>query len=160
MWRTRDGRVFSPKLNIYTAPAFQRLRDGCGGGWGEQCLLQTVGQVHTWSHSGCEGMHKKDSRKPKSDRTLAWSGDGHEVLPLDKGMLLAIRCGEREGQLAFLMVLSLIDQAHSSRRPHVQEYLGSSYWPWWKREKAKLLSSREGVDLGRVRGGWDYYQHT
>lgn len=69
-------------------------------------------------------------------------------------LILNLSFWERKGQFSLKNIL-LISRPHSSRRPHIQEYFGSTNLPWFKKGKkdTKLGRKARGV---RSRKHWEW----
>lgn len=68
---------------------------------------------------------------------------GREVPHLFTELLATVGCWEERGQCS-LRVYPLENQPHPYGKPHVQEYLNSTSWPWWGRKKTQSWVGREG----------------
>lgn len=106
--------MISPKWNIFAKHHAKHhakhththiwLRDHCirgdrkilrarGSGWlqGEQCLLNTAGQLHIWTQQLWDRMHKAYASQSRPNPSTKSQG-GHEVLPLAAKLLAIVSC--------------------------------------------------------------------
>lgn len=84
-------------------------------------------QVHIWTHS-CMTASTQVCLLNLDKITARW-GRGAQNFTLSRELLTTDSCEERENSSSF-RVWHPVEWPYSSRRPHIQEYMGSTNWTW------------------------------
>lgn len=159
--RIRDCRMFNPKWDIYVTPSLlktwgllwkrkQKNRRAVGGRWlQEKCLLDTAGQLYVWTHSSWHSLYKTSEGLTISNAIMKREGR-HKIPPLAEELLATDSCCKR---VSSLWGCPLVDQPSSSKRPHIQEWMGvQTTFTRLQKRRCTKLNGLVGTNLWGVEG--------
>lgn len=144
----------SPKWDICIT-LLLRLRDHCGGRGQRDCesqrqgmtrkqrFLYTTGQMHLWTHSSLDSVHKTctSSSQIKSQNTRGWIQNPTSWGAISILLLLG-------GRFDFAHVIIILFK--------VCPPLPSSTLAWWESWMLVLFTAREkNIDIGSVEMSWN-----
>lgn len=115
-------------------------------GWHQgNCLGDTAGKLHIWTHSIYNSMHETCARQSlnTSQHGKGSSSPSPSHGTIDSCQLY--RCNDRVS----LRMKLLINWLCPSGRPHVQEYLGSTNWLLWETKSTPSWLGRECSRSGK-----------